>query len=51
MVMSKTVRLLKENNVAIGAHPGLPDILGFGRRNMTLTFEEIKTILFIKLVL
>ncbi|HHY71152.1 MAG TPA: LamB/YcsF family protein [Thermoanaerobacterales bacterium] len=42
MVMSKTVRLLKENNVAIGAHPGLPDILGFGRRNMTLTFEEIK---------
>lgn len=41
MVMDRTVRLAKENQVGIGAHPGYPDLLGFGRRSMALTPEEI----------
>lgn len=32
--MRRTVRLAMELGVAIGAHPGLPDLVGFGRRNM-----------------
>jgi UPF0271 protein len=41
-VMRKTVALAKANGVALGAHPGLPDLVGFGRRNMDVTLEEIK---------
>ena len=41
-VMYKTVKYAKENNVAIGAHPGFPDLEGFGRRNMECTDDEIK---------
>lgn len=40
--MEKTVALAKENNVAIGAHPGFPDLLGFGRRNMNILPSEAK---------
>jgi UPF0271 protein len=36
----RTVKLALENNVAIGAHPGLPDLAGFGRREMRITPEE-----------
>ena len=32
--MRKTVRLAKEHNVGVGAHPSLPDLQGFGRREM-----------------
>jgi len=38
--MSETVALCKAHNVKIGAHPGLPDIQGFGRREMNLSLEE-----------
>ena len=38
--MHQTVRLCKQHNKAIGAHPGLPDLQGFGRREMKLTPEE-----------
>lgn len=38
--MSKTVKLALENNVSIGAHPGLPDLQGFGRRVMKITPRE-----------
>ncbi|SEN22755.1 LamB/YcsF family protein [Lihuaxuella thermophila] len=38
--MRKTVQLALENGVAIGAHPGLPDLVGFGRRNMDITPQE-----------
>jgi UPF0271 protein len=31
-----------EANVAVGAHPGFPDLLGFGRRNIDCTPEEIR---------
>jgi UPF0271 protein len=41
-VMRNTVALAKEHNVAVGAHPGLPDLLGFGRREMNVTPEEMK---------
>ncbi|GAL36210.1 lactam utilization protein LamB [Vibrio maritimus] len=34
--MSKTVALCLKHNVSIGAHPGYPDLQGFGRRSMTM---------------
>lgn len=40
-VMNATVKLAKDHNVGIGAHPGLPDLQGFGRRNMDLSLDEI----------
>ncbi|PEQ95876.1 lactam utilization protein LamB [Bacillus sp. AFS006103] len=40
-VMFQTVRLSKNYRVQIGAHPGLPDIPGFGRREMNLSAREI----------
>jgi len=40
--MLHTVRLAKKHNVAVGAHPAFPDPVGFGRRNMAATPEEIK---------
>lgn len=42
VVMEKTVRLAKENGTAVGAHPGFPDLMGFGRRQMVVTPEEAK---------
>lgn len=40
-VMEKTVSLAMKNKVAMGAHPGLPDLAGFGRRNMAVTPAEV----------
>lgn len=40
-VMERTVNLSVKNNVGAGAHPGYPDLLGFGRRNMDCTPQEI----------
>lgn len=40
-VMMETVCLAKKYNVRIGAHPGFPDIAGFGRKEMNLTPKEI----------
>ena len=42
LVMEKTVRLAKEAGVAVGAHPGFPDLVGFGRRNMNVSIAELK---------
>lgn len=42
MIMDKVVRLAKEKHVAIGAHPGYPDLMGFGRRFIQLSSDEIK---------
>ena len=42
MDMDKVVRLCSEKNVAVGAHPGYPDLMGFGRRKMNLSFDEIR---------
>ena len=38
--MRRTVRMALEKGVAIGAHPGLPDLVGFGRRLMKITPQE-----------
>ncbi|NPV88032.1 LamB/YcsF family protein [Coprothermobacteraceae bacterium] len=43
MVMARTVKLAKKWSVAVGAHPGLPDLQGFGRREMKVTPEEVKS--------
>lgn len=40
VTMARTVRLAREHGVAVGAHPGLPDLLGFGRRAMALSPED-----------
>ena len=34
VTLLRTVRLAKKNGVVVGAHPGFPDLLGFGRRSM-----------------
>ncbi|MBE6726769.1 MAG: LamB/YcsF family protein, partial [Ruminococcaceae bacterium] len=34
LVMQKAVALAKRHGTSIGAHPGFPDLMGFGRRNM-----------------
>lgn len=45
-IMSETIRLAKESNVGIGAHPGFPDIQGFGRRRLVdFRPSEIKSML------
>jgi UPF0271 protein len=41
-VMRKTVALAKQHGVEVGSHPGFPDLMGFGRRNMDATLEEIQ---------
>lgn len=38
--MRKTVKLALENEVAIGAHPGLADLVGFGRRNLDISAQD-----------
>jgi UPF0271 protein len=43
MVMAKTVALAKRYQVSVGAHPGFPDLAGFGRRNMSVSAKEAKT--------
>jgi UPF0271 protein len=40
LVMDRTVRLAREHGVAVGAHPGYPDLQGFGRRQLQLSPEE-----------
>ncbi|MBV9851953.1 MAG: LamB/YcsF family protein [Armatimonadetes bacterium] len=40
-VMARTVTLAVERGVAVGAHPGLPDLAGFGRRMMALTPKDV----------
>ncbi|PRX19717.1 UPF0271 protein [Orenia metallireducens] len=45
VVMEKTVKFALEEGVAIGAHPGLPDLMGFGRRRMEVSLEEVRAYL------
>lgn len=42
LVMDKTVKAAKAAGVAVGAHPGYPDLMGFGRRKMAATPKEVK---------
>ena len=38
----RTIELLHRHKVAIGAHPGYPDLVGFGRRRMDMTAREVE---------
>ena len=42
VVMLESIARTKEAGIKIGAHPGLPDLMGFGRRNMAISPEEAK---------
>jgi UPF0271 protein len=39
-VLRRTIRLAAANGVAVGAHPGFPDLVGFGRREMNVSPDE-----------
>jgi UPF0271 protein len=41
-VMRATVALAREHGTAVGAHPGFPDLVGFGRREITVTPREVE---------
>ena len=43
--MRATVRLAKAHDVKVGAHPSLPDLQGFGRREMKIGREELANII------
>ena len=40
--MAKTLKLARQNGTAVGAHPGFPDLVGFGRRALAMTPAEVK---------
>jgi UPF0271 protein len=40
--MRRSVELCRSHGVAVGAHPGLPDLVGFGRRRMTVTPAQVR---------
>lgn len=42
-IMDRTVASCVRKGVGIGAHPSFPDLVGFGRRTMDLTSEEVRT--------
>jgi 5-oxoprolinase (ATP-hydrolysing) subunit A len=42
VTMERTVRLCLDNGVAIGAHPGFPDRVGFGRRTIEMSRDEVR---------
>jgi UPF0271 protein len=43
-VMRRTIQLAKQHGVAVGAHPGFPDLSGFGRREMQLSPREVEDV-------
>jgi UPF0271 protein len=43
--MDTTVQEAAKRGLAVGAHPGLPDIVGFGRREMKLTRDEVESLM------
>lgn len=44
-VMDHTVRIAKEYGVGVGAHPGFPDLVGFGRRNMDIPRNDLMNLI------
>ncbi|WP_041701792.1 LamB/YcsF family protein [Gottschalkia acidurici] len=42
ITMEKTIEISKKSGVKIGAHPGFMDLMGFGRRDMSITKHELK---------
>jgi UPF0271 protein len=45
LVMARTVAMAKQFDVAVGAHPGYPDLVGFGRRSLNCSRDEIIALL------
>ena len=43
LTMQRSVRLAKRSGVQVGAHPGFPDLVGFGRRDLAASPEEVYT--------
>lgn len=41
LTMRRAIGLAKRHGVAVGAHPGYPDLVGFGRRALAASFEEV----------
>ena len=48
-VMRQTIRLAKQHGVAVGAHPGFADLVGFGRREMSLSPSELEDLVLYQL--
>ena len=44
-VMATTFAKAREKGVSVGAHPGYPDLYGFGRRNMPYTMGETERLI------
>lgn len=44
-IMANTVKTAKAKGLGLGAHPGLPDVMGFGRREMALSAAEMENAL------
>ncbi|AFL69203.1 5-oxoprolinase subunit PxpA [Sulfurospirillum barnesii] len=42
LIMDKSIQLALKHGVSIGAHPAYPDLVGFGRRSMACSLEEIE---------
>ena len=42
-VIERTVAAAREHGVGVGAHPGFPDLVGFGRREIAATPDEVRT--------
>ena len=49
LTMNRAVALAKKHNVTIGAHPSYQDLVGFGRRSMICSSQEIKSIILYQL--
>lgn len=43
LVMERTIQICAERGVSVGAHPGFRDLVGFGRRPMSMTGDEVRT--------
>lgn len=44
-VMDHTVKMAKEYGVGVGVHPGFPDLLGFGRRDMDISRKDLMNLI------
>lgn len=45
VTMEKTLKLAADHGVCVGAHPAYPDLVGFGRRSMALSADELRSTL------
>lgn len=49
VTMHKSIKLCKEHDIQIGCHPSYPDLVGFGRRDMSCSSEEIVSLVLYQL--